>query len=47
MHLILFSITLWGDLSGGFDRIADLADMTTRVYVGNNNFAAQSRTTMP
>ena len=51
MHPILFSITqvepVWGDLSGGFDCIADLADMTTRVHVGINNFAAQSRTTMP
>jgi hypothetical protein len=34
-------------LSGGFDRIADLADMTTRIRVGINNFAAQSRTTTP
>ena len=32
MHPTLFSITqvkpVWGDLSGGFGRIADLADLT-------------------
>jgi fatty acid synthase subunit alpha len=47
MHPILFSITqvepVWGDLSGGFDRIADLADMTTRIRVGINKKAELRR----
>ena len=37
MHPILFSITqvkpVWGDLSGGFGHIADLADMATCIHV--------------
>ena len=37
MHPILFSITqvepVWGDLSGGFGHIADLADMATCIRV--------------
>ena len=40
MHPILFSITqvepVWGDLSGGFSRIADLADMATCICVNMN-----------
>ena len=47
MHPILFSITqvepVWGDLSGGFDRVADLADMTTRIRVGINKKAELRR----
>ncbi|KAI0264369.1 fatty acid synthase [Gloeopeniophorella convolvens] len=43
MHPILFSITqvepVWADLSGGFDRIADLAEMTTRIRIGINDKA--------
>jgi fatty acid synthase subunit beta len=35
MHPLLFSITqvepIWADLSGGMDRVPDLADMTTRI----------------
>ncbi|KAI0258624.1 hypothetical protein BC834DRAFT_974974 [Gloeopeniophorella convolvens] len=41
MHPILFSITqaesVWGDLRGGFDCIADLGEMTTCIRVGINN----------
>ncbi|KAH9954801.1 hypothetical protein BC827DRAFT_1272262 [Russula dissimulans] len=37
MQPILFSITqvkpTWGDLSGGFDRIADIADITSCIHV--------------
>jgi fatty acid synthase subunit alpha len=40
MHPILFSITqvepVWGDLSGGFDRVADLAEMTSKIRIGIN-----------
>lgn len=47
MHPILFSITqvepVWGDLSGGFDRIADLADMTSRIRVSINRKAELRR----
>ncbi|KAH9954926.1 hypothetical protein BC827DRAFT_1239732 [Russula dissimulans] len=36
MQPILFSITqvkpTWGDLSGGFDRIADIADITSCIH---------------
>jgi len=43
VYPILFSITqvvpVWGGLSGGFDRIADLADMTTRIHVGINKMS--------
>jgi fatty acid synthase subunit alpha, fungi type len=43
MHPILFSITqvepVWGDLSGGFGRIADLADMASRIHVNMNQKA--------
>jgi fatty acid synthase subunit alpha, fungi type/fatty acid synthase subunit beta, fungi type len=35
MHPLLFSITqvepIWADLNGGMDRLADLADITTRI----------------
>ena len=35
MHPLLFSTTqvepIWADLSGGMDRIADLAEITTRI----------------
>ncbi|KAF8271214.1 fatty acid synthase [Lactarius quietus] len=47
MHPILFSITqvepVWGDLSGGFDRIADLADMTSRIRININQKAELRR----
>ncbi|KAI9439787.1 fatty acid synthase [Lactarius indigo] len=47
MHPILFSITqvepVWGDLSGGFDRIADLADMTSRIRISINKKAELRR----
>ena len=47
MHPILFSITqvepVWGDLSGGFDRIADLADMTSRIRININKKAELRR----
>jgi 3-oxoacyl-ACP reductase-like protein len=47
MHPILFSITqvepVWGDLSGGFDRIADFAEITTRIRVGINKKAELRR----
>ena len=47
VHPILFSITqvvpVWGGLSGGFDRIADLADMTTRIRVGINKMSELRR----
>ncbi len=40
MHPILFSITqvepVWGDLSGGFSCITDLADMATCICVNMN-----------
>ena len=43
MHPILFSITqvepVWGDLSGGFGRIADLADMAYPTRVNMNKKA--------
>ncbi len=54
MHPILFSITqvepVWGDLSGGFGRIADLADMATCIRVNMNkklSFVVRSLATMP
>jgi hypothetical protein len=47
MHPILFSITqvepVWGDLSGGFGRIADLADMASRIRVNMNKKAELRR----
>ena len=47
MHPILFSITqvepVWGDLSGGFDRIADLADMTSKIRININQKAELRR----
>jgi fatty acid synthase subunit alpha len=47
MHPILFSITqvepVWGDLSGGFDRIADLADMTSKIRINLNQKAELRR----
>ena len=47
MHPILFSITqvepVWGDLSGGFDRIADLAEMTSRIRININQKAELRR----
>ncbi|KZW02887.1 fatty acid synthase [Exidia glandulosa HHB12029] len=40
MHPLLFSITqvepIWADLSGGMDRVADLAEITTRIRRGIN-----------
>jgi fatty acid synthase subunit alpha len=43
MQPILFSIRqvepVWGDLSGGFGRIADLADMASRICVNINKKA--------
>ncbi|KAH9963027.1 hypothetical protein BGW80DRAFT_1463326 [Lactifluus volemus] len=40
MHLILFSIMqvepVWGDLSGGFDQITDLADVVAHVRANIN-----------
>ena len=40
MHQILFSITqvepIWGDLSRGFGRIADLTDMASHIRVNMN-----------
>ncbi|TFY76669.1 hypothetical protein EWM64_g7343 [Hericium alpestre] len=40
MHPLLFSITqvepIWADLSGGMDRVADLAEITTRIRVNIN-----------
>jgi len=51
MHPILFSITqvepVWGDLSGGFDRIADLADMTGRIRISINEKAELRRAILP
>jgi fatty acid synthase subunit beta len=47
MHPIVFSITqvepVWGDLSGGFGRIADLADMANRIRVSINTKAELRR----
>jgi 3-oxoacyl-ACP reductase-like protein len=47
MHPILFSITqvepVWGDLSGGFDRIADLVDVAARVRANINKKAGLCR----
>jgi 3-oxoacyl-ACP reductase-like protein len=47
MHPILFSITqvepVWGDLSGGFSRIADLADIATRIRDNINKKAELCR----
>ncbi|KAI0033531.1 fatty acid synthase [Vararia minispora EC-137] len=43
MHPLLFSITqvepIWADLSGGMDRVADLADITTRIRTSINKKA--------
>ncbi|KAH9963029.1 hypothetical protein BGW80DRAFT_1463330 [Lactifluus volemus] len=43
MHLILFSIMqvepVWGDLSGGFDQITDLADVVAHVRANINKKA--------
>lgn len=40
MHPLLFSITqvesIWADLSGGMDRLPDLADITTRIRMDIN-----------
>ncbi|KAA1467738.1 fatty acid synthase [Dentipellis sp. KUC8613] len=40
MHPLLFSITqvepIWADLSGGMDRVADLAEITTRIRTAIN-----------
>jgi fatty acid synthase subunit alpha, fungi type len=47
IHPILFSITqvelVWADLSVGFGRIADLADMTYRIRVNMNKKAELRR----
>jgi fatty acid synthase subunit alpha, fungi type len=47
MHPILFSITqvepVWGDLSGGFGRITNLADMASCIRVNMNKKAELRR----
>ena len=47
MHPFLFSITqvepIWADLSGGMDRVADLADITTRIRTTINKKAELRR----
>jgi fatty acid synthase subunit alpha len=47
MHPLLFSITqvepIWADLSGGMDRVADLADITTRIRTTINKTAELRR----
>ena len=47
MHPLLFSITqvepIWADLSGGMDRLADLAEITTRIRLNLNKKAELRR----
>ncbi|KAI0067274.1 fatty acid synthase [Artomyces pyxidatus] len=47
MHPLLFSITqvepIWADLSGGMDRVADFAEITTRIRVEINKKAELRR----